>query len=120
MKKYVDVFVIPVPKKNVAAYRKVSETIGKVCRDHGALEYVACIGDDVKPGKVTSFPQAVKHEADETVVVVWVTYKSREHRDKVNAAAMTDPKMTALMDPKSMPFDGKRMFMGGFEVLLEL
>ena len=120
MKKYVDVFVVPVSKKNVEAYRKVSETIGKVCRDHGALEYIACIGDDVKPGKVTSFPQAVQCEPDETVVVVWVTYKSREHRDKANAAVMKDPRMATMMDPKSMPFDGKRMFMGGFEVLLEI
>ncbi len=120
MKKYVDGFVLPLPKKNVEAYRKVSETMGKVWREHGALEFIECIGDDVKTGKITSFPQAVKLEADETVIFSWITYTSREHRDQVNAAAMKDPRMADMMDPKKMPFDGKRMFMGGFEVLVEI
>lgn len=120
MKKYVDVFVVPVPKNKVDAYRKDTETTGKVCRAHGALEYIVCIGDDIKTGKVTSFPQAVKHEPGETVVVIWVSYKSRAHRDEVNAAVMKDLKMAELMDPKHMPFDAKRMFMGGFEVMVEV
>jgi uncharacterized protein YbaA (DUF1428 family) len=120
MKKYVDGFVLPLPKQNIEAYRKVSEAMGKVWREHGALEYIECIGDDVKPGKVTSFPQAVKLEGDETVIFSWITYTSREHRDQVNAAAMKDPRMAGMMDPKKMPFDGKRMFMGGFEVLVEI
>ena len=119
MKKYVDVFVLPLPRKNVEAYRKITETFGKVCREHGALDYIACIGDDVQPGKVTSFPQAVKLEPDETVVVGWITYKSRKHRDQVDAAVMKDPRMASMMDPKTMPFDGKRMFVGGFEVIVE-
>jgi uncharacterized protein YbaA (DUF1428 family) len=91
MGKYVDGFVLPLPKKNVDLYRKFSEKAGKVWREHGALEYIECIGDDVKPGKVTSFPQAVKLEPDETVVFAWIIYESREHRDRVNAAVMKDP-----------------------------
>jgi uncharacterized protein YbaA (DUF1428 family) len=119
MGKYVDGFVLPLPKKNVDLYRKFSEKAGKVWREHGALEYIECIGDDVKPGKVTSFPQAVKLEPDETVVFAWIIYESREHRDRVNAAVMKDPRL-ADMNPKTMPFDGMRMFWGGFEVLIAL
>ena len=120
MTEYVDIFVVPVPKKNVEAYRKFSKTIGKICRAHGALEYIVCIADDVQPGKTTSFPQAVECEPDETVVVGWLTYKSREHRDLVNAAVMKEPEIEKMMDPKTMPFDGKRMFMGGFDVLIQV
>jgi uncharacterized protein YbaA (DUF1428 family) len=119
MGKYVDGFVLPLPKKNVDLYRQFSEKAGKIWREHGALEYIECIGDDVKLGKVTSFPQAVKLEPDETVVFAWIVYESREHRDRVNAAVMADPRM-ADMDPKTMPFDGMRMFWGGFEVLIAL
>lgn len=119
MGKYVDGFVLPLPKKNVEAYRRLSETHGKMWKEYGALEYVECIADDVKPGKVTSFPQAVKLELDETVVFAWIVYESREHRDRVNAAVMKDPRM-AGMDPKTMPFDGMRMFWGGFEVFVSL
>jgi uncharacterized protein YbaA (DUF1428 family) len=119
MGKYVDGFVMPVPKANVEAYRRVAENAGKVWREYGALEYVECVADDVKPGEVTSFPQAVKLEPDETVVFAWIVYESREHRDRVNEQVMKDPRITNI-DPKSMPFDGKRMFWGGFEVLVEL
>jgi len=119
MGKYVDGFVLPLPKKNVEAYKQFSEKAGKVWREYGALEYIACIGDDVKPGKVTSFPQAVKLEPDETVVFAWIVYESREHRDRVNAAVMKDPRM-ANMDPKKMPFDGMRLVYGGFEILISL
>jgi uncharacterized protein YbaA (DUF1428 family) len=119
MTKYVDGFVLPVPKKNVDAYRRLAEESGKVWREHGALAYVECVADDVKPGEVTSFPQSVKLEPDETVVFAWIVYESREHRDRVNEQVMKDPRI-ASMDPKTMPFDAKRMFWGGFEVLVEV
>ena len=118
--KYVDGFVLPVPKKNVAAYRRMAQTAGKVWREHGALEYVECIADDVKPGKHTSFPQSVKLKPNETVVFAYIVYKSRAHRDSVNAKVMKDPRLAKMMDPKALPFDGKRMIWGGFKVLLEL
>jgi len=119
MGKYVDGFVLPVPKANVEAYRRIAQDAGKVWREHGALEYTECIADDVKPGEVTSFPQSVKLGADETVVLAWIVYESREHRDRVNEQVMKDPRI-ANMDPKSMPFDAKRMFWGGFEVFVEV
>ena len=117
---YVDGFVVPVPTKHLKAYRKMAMKAGKVWREHGALEYVECVADDVKPGKLTSFPQAVKLKKGETVVFAWVVYKSRKHRDQVNAKVMSDPRLAAMMDPKSLPFDGKRMFWGGFKPLVEL
>jgi uncharacterized protein YbaA (DUF1428 family) len=120
MARYVDGFVVPVPKKNVEAYRRMSRKAGKVWREHGALEYVECVADDVKPGKHTSFPQSVKLKPDETVVFSWITYKSRQQRDRVNAKVMKDPRLAKMMNPKEMPFDGKRMFWGGFKTLLEL
>ena len=113
---YVDGFVIPVPKRKVAAYRRIARTAGKVWRDHGALDYVECIGDDVKPGKLTSFPQAVKLKPGEVVWFSWILYRSRAHRDRVNARVMKDPRLAEMMDPRAMPFDGKRMFWGGFKV----
>jgi uncharacterized protein YbaA (DUF1428 family) len=115
---YVDGYVLPVPKKNVAAYRRMAQKAGKVWRDHGALEYIECVADDVKPGKHTSFPQSVKLKSGETVVFAYIVYKSRAHRDRVNAKAMKDPHLKNMMDPKAMPFDGKRMFWGGFKVLV--
>jgi uncharacterized protein YbaA (DUF1428 family) len=118
MGNYVDGFVLPVPKANVEAYRRIAEDAGKVWREYGALDYVECVADDVKPGELTSFPQSVKLEPDETVVFAWIVYESREHRDRVNEQVMKDPRMTG-MDPKSMPFDGKRMFWGGFKVLVQ-
>jgi len=118
MGKYVDGFVLPVPKANLEVYRQWAEKAGKVWRGHGALEYTECVADDVKPGKLTSFPQSVQLEPDEVVVFAWIVYESRAHRDQVNAKVMQDPLMTS-MDPKSMPFDGKRMFWGGFEVLVK-
>jgi len=117
---YVDGFVVPVPKKNLAAYRRMSQKAGKVWREHGALEYRECIADDVKPGKVTSFPQSVKMKPDETVVFAWIVYKSRAHRDRINAKVMKDPRLSSMMDPKAMPFDGKRMFWGGFKVMVDV
>jgi uncharacterized protein YbaA (DUF1428 family) len=116
---YVDGFIVPVPKKNLADYRKIARKAGKVWREHGALDYRECVADDVKVGKLTSFPRSVKMKPNETVVFSWITYKSRKHRDKVNAKVMKDPRI-ANMDPKTMPFDGKRMIYGGFETFVKL
>ena len=120
MPKYVDGFVMPVPKKNIEAYRKMASKAGKVWRDHGALAYVECVGDDVKPGKLTSFPQSVKLKPNEVAWFSWIVYKSRKHRDSVNAKVMKDPRVASMMDPKAMPFDAKRMIYGGFEVVVDL
>lgn len=116
---YVDGFVVPVPIKNLPAYRRMAQKAGKIWREHGALDYKECVGDDVKPGKLTSFPQSVKLKPGETVVFAWIVYESRKHRDKVNAKVMKDPRLTDMMDPKSMPFDAKRMFWGGFKTFVE-
>ena len=114
---YVDGFIVPVPKKSLEAYRKMARLGKKVWLDHGAIDYRECVADDVKPGKWTSFPQSVKLKPNETVVFAWVTYKSRKHRDRVVAKVMKDARF-AGMDPKSMPFDGKRMIYGGFTTLV--
>ncbi|HUL40314.1 MAG TPA: DUF1428 domain-containing protein [Burkholderiales bacterium] len=116
---YVDGFVVPVPKKKLNAYRRMAQKAGKVWREHGALEFVECVADDVKPGKWTSFPQSVKLKAGETVVFSYIVYKSRAHRDRVNAKAMKDRRLADMMDPNAMPFDGKRMFWGGFRILVD-
>jgi uncharacterized protein YbaA (DUF1428 family) len=113
--RYVDGFVLPLPKKNLKAYRSMAQKCGKVWCEHGALEYIECIADDVKPGKHTSFPQSVKLKAGETVIFAYIVYKSRAHRDRVNAKVMKDPRLASMMNPKTMPFDGKRMFWGGFK-----
>jgi len=117
--RYVDGYVVPVPKKKVAAYRKMAEKAGKIWREHGALEYIEAVADDVKRGKWTSFPQSVKLKPGETVVFAYVVYKSRAHRDSVNKKVMKDPRVKDMCDPKSLPFDGKRMFWGGFKVIVE-
>jgi len=116
---YVDGFVVPVPKKNLAVYKRMSRKMGKVWRELGALEFRECVADDVKPGKFTSFPQAVKLKPDEVVVFSWIVYKSRAQRDRINAAGMKDPRLASMMDPKTMPFDGKRMFFGGFKLMVD-
>jgi len=118
--RYVDGFVLPVPKKNLAAYRRMARKAGKVWMDHGALEYRESVAEDVKPGKLTSFPQSVKLERGETVVFAWIVFKSRAHRDRVNAKVMKDPRLADMMDPESMVFDSKRMIYGGFEVVVDL
>lgn len=120
MARYVDGFVLPVPKKNVQAYRRLSQKAGKVWMEYGALEYWECVGDDVKPGKVTSFPQSVKLKPGETVVFSWIVYKSRTQRDRINAKVMKDPRLADMMNMKDMPFDGKRMIYGGFKTLVKL
>ena len=119
MAHYVDGFVVPVPKKQLDAYRRMARKAGKVWREHGALEYIECIADDVKPGKHTSFPRSVKLKRGETVCFAWIVYKSRADRDRVLAKVMKDPRLAAMMDPKNLPFDGKRMFWGGFKVMVE-
>jgi uncharacterized protein YbaA (DUF1428 family) len=119
MSVYVDGFVIPVPKAKVAAYRRIARKYGALWIKHGALEVHECVGDDVQPGKLTSFPQAVKLKADEVVVFSWIVFKSRKHRDAVNKKVMADPLM-AQVDPASMPFDGQRMFWGGFKEIVRL
>ena len=115
---YVDGFIVPVPKRRVAEYRRMARKAGKIWMEYGALEFRECIADDVKPGKLTSFPQSVNLEDGETVVFAYIVYKSREHRDEVNAKVMADPRI-ANMDPADMPFDGKRMVYGGFDTLVE-
>jgi uncharacterized protein YbaA (DUF1428 family) len=116
---YVDGFIIPLPTKNLKVYRRIAQKFGKVWRDHGALAFRECVADDVKVGKWTSFPRSVKLKRGETVVWSYILYKSRAHRDRVNAKVMKDPRMTSIMNPKALPFDGKRMIFGGFKVLVE-
>lgn len=116
---YVDGFVLPVPKRKLAAYRKMARIAGRVWREHGALQYFECIADDVKPGKRTSFPQSVKLKKGEVVFFSFIIYRSRKQRDRVNAKVMKDPRLKKYMDMKNMPFDGKRMFWGGFKGFVE-
>ena len=120
MTHYVDGFVVPVPLAKLDAYRQMSERAGKIWKEFGALQYWECVGDDVKPGKVTSFPQSVQLKDDETVVFSWIVYSSREERDRINAKVMEDPRMKDMMDPKTLPFDGMRMFWGGFKTIVEI
>ncbi|SDZ76577.1 DUF1428 domain-containing protein [Microbulbifer marinus] len=119
MARYVDGFVLPVPKKNLDAYRKLAQIAGEVWKEYGALEYVECIAEDVQSGEVTSFPQAVKLQEGETVVFSWIIYESREQRDSINEKVMKDPRLADLK-PENLPFDGKRLFWGGFEMLLKM
>jgi len=116
---YVDGFVLPLPKSKIAEYRRLARQAGKVWLEHGALAFHENVADDVKQGKWTSFPQAVKLKPGEVVVFSWIVFKSRRQRDAVNAKVMKDPRL-AKMDPKAMPFDGRRMFWGGFKSLVEL
>lgn len=117
---YVDGFVVPVPKKNLDAYRKMALKAGKIWLEHGAIEFKECIAEDVKPGKLTSFPQSVKLKPSEVVVFSYIVYKNRATRDKVNKKVMEDPRLKDMMQGKDMPFDGKRMIYGGFETLVDL
>ena len=117
---YVDGYVLPVPKKKLQAYRRMAQKAGKIWREHGALEFRECVADDVKPGKLTSFPQSVKLKPGETVMFSWIVFNSRAQRDRVNAKVMKDPRLTGMMNPKDLPFDAKRMFWGGFKVLVSV
>ena len=117
---YVDGFVLPVPKKNMKAYLAMAKKAGKVWKDHGALDYKECVADDVKVGKWTSFPRSVKLKRGETVIFSYIVYKSRKHRDTVMAKVMKDKRLADMMDPKGMPFDGKRMIYGGFKTAVTI
>ena len=117
---YVDGFIVPVPKKNLAAYRRMARKFDALWIKHGALEVHECVADDVKPGKLTSFPQAVKLKPGEVVVFAWTIYKSRRHRDSVNKKLMQDPRMGQMMNIKAMPFDVRRMAYGGFKALVDV
>jgi uncharacterized protein YbaA (DUF1428 family) len=117
---YVDGFVLPVPKRKLDAYRKLARKCAKVWMEYGALECVECVADNVRKGKVTSFPRAVKLKAGEVVVFSWIVYKSRRQRDSVNKKVMKDPRLADMMDPKSLPFDAMRMFWGGFKPIVEV
>jgi uncharacterized protein YbaA (DUF1428 family) len=117
---YVDGFLVPVPKKKVADYRRMAVKAGKIWREHGALEFRECIADDVTWGKRTSFPRSVKQKTGETVFFSYIVYKSRADRDRINAKVMKDKRLAKMMDPKAMPFDGKRMIWGGFKTVVDL
>ena len=120
---YVDGFVIPVPKKNVEAYRLIARKAGKIWKEHGALEYRECVGDDLKikgAMGITMFPKAARARPDETVIFSWIVYKSRAHRDRVNGKVMQDPRLAKMMEKNAMPFDMKRMVYGGFKTIVDL
>ena len=116
---YVDGYVLPVPKKNLPEYFRIAKKAGKIWREHGALEYRECVGEDLKVKWGVTFPRTMKIRAGETVVFSWVVFKSRTHRDRVNAKVMKDPRLAAMMDESSMPFDCKRMAYGGFKTIVE-
>ncbi len=118
--RYVDGYVLPIPKKNLQAYFRMAKKAGKIWREHGALEYRECAGDDLKVKNLLPFPRLAKVKNGETVVFSWIVFKSRAHRDRVNAKAMKDPRMHSLCDPNDMPFDCKRMAYGGFKTLVDL
>jgi uncharacterized protein YbaA (DUF1428 family) len=119
MPHYVDGFVLPVPKSRVEDYRQLAELAAKVWKEHGAVAYYEGLADDVKPGEVTSFPQAVKLKDDELVIFSFIVFNSREERDRINAKVMADPRLADMSDPQKLPFDGMRMFWGGFKSLVE-
>jgi uncharacterized protein YbaA (DUF1428 family) len=115
---YVDGFLVPLPKANIERYRAISQAMGEIWREHGALSYVECVADDVSFGELTSFPRSVQMTDDETVVFAWIVYPSREVRDAVNAKVMEDPRVKAMFEPDLM--DGKRMIFGGFRKIVDL
>src|SRR4249920_1053982 len=120
MSNYIDAIVIPVPRVNLDTYKRMSEEWGNAHLRHGALYYSDWISDDAQPGKDTSFPQAVQLQDGEVIALAWVVYRNKEDRDRINKAIMEDPQLKESMDPSKMPFDGKRMFWGGFQTITEL
>ena len=118
MPKYVDGFVIPIPKKKIAAYRRMANTASKIWREHGALDYRECVGEDLAVKMCCPFPRGIGIKAGETIVFSWIEFKSRAHRDRVNAKVMKDPRIAGMCDPKNMPFDCARMLYGGFAVMV--
>jgi len=119
MARYVDGFLIPIPRKNVAAYRRLAQKACKVWMEHGALEYRECIGDDMSPKMPATFPKMLENKRGDTVIFSWIVYKSKPHRDRVIAKVMKDPRILAMMDPENNPFDVERMLYGGFRVMVE-
>lgn len=119
MPKYVDGFLLPLKKENVAAYRRIARQAGRIWREHGALDYKECVGDDMNPECGLPFPRQMKLRDGEVAVLAWIVYRSRRDRDRINAAVQEDPRMAKMCDPKSVPFDVKRMVYGGFEVLVD-
>lgn len=119
MPHYVDGFIVPVPRRDLAAYRRLARRAGRIWREHGALAYVECVADDVKPGRLTSFPRSVKLKPDEVVWFSWIVYRSRRDRDRINARVMRDPRLAA-MAPGVVPFDVQRLIHGGFRAVIEL
>jgi len=117
--RYVDGYVLPVPKKNVQAYRRMAQKAGRIWREHGALEFRECVGDDLNVQMGIPFPRMIRLKRGETVFFSWVVFKSRAQRDRVNTKVMNDPRLAKMMDPKAMPFDFKRMVYGGFKVLVD-
>jgi uncharacterized protein YbaA (DUF1428 family) len=116
---YVDGFVLPVPTKNLKLYRSIAQKAGKIWREHGALQYVEAVGDDMNKKFGVPFPKQMKLKSGESVVFSWIVYKSRAHRDQVNAKVMADPRLAKMMEKGAMPFDVKRMVYGGFKVLVD-
>jgi uncharacterized protein YbaA (DUF1428 family) len=117
---YVDGFVLAVPTKNIPAYRRMAQKAGKIWQEHGALDYKECVGDDLDVKMGVPFPRMMKTKPGETVVFSYIVYKSRKHRDQVNAKVMKDPRLANLCNPESMPFDIKRMTYGGFKTIVDL
>jgi uncharacterized protein YbaA (DUF1428 family) len=115
MARYVDGFVIPVPRKKLGAYLRIARKAARIWREYGAVEYRECVGDDLRTKMGTSFPRGIRTRPGETVVFSWIVYRSRAQRDQANAKIMNDPRLAALCDPQNMPFDAKRMLSGGFE-----
>jgi uncharacterized protein YbaA (DUF1428 family) len=120
MPRYVDGYVIPIPKRNVAVYRSIARKSGTIWLEHGALEYRECVGENLRVRWTSTFPNRFRCKPGETVIFAWIVYRSRAHRDRVNAKVMKDPRISAMMDTKSMPFDVKRMVFGGFEAIVDL
>ena len=120
MARYVDGFVLPVPKRNVPAYRRMARKAGRIWIEHGAVEFRECVGDDLQVKMGLPFPRLMKLKRGETAFFSWIVFKSRADRDRVNAKVMKDPRLAKMMDPKSMPFDDKRMAYGGFRILVDL
>ena len=119
MTEYVDGFLLPLPKRNIAMYRQMARQAGKVWRDHGALEYRECVGEDLGVSTALPFPRGIRSKPGETVVFAWIVFKSRAHRDRVNAKVMKDPRLNSMMEEGKMPFDVKRMLYGGFNTLVK-
>lgn len=120
MPNYVDGFVLPVPRKNLAAYRRMAQKASRIWKEYGALDYKECLGDDLNIKFCMPFTKGIKSKPGETIIFAYIVYKSRAHRDKVNAAVMKDPRLNEMCDPKDMPFDCKRMLYGGFKAIVEI